>query len=98
MNVRPYVLFVAGVYALSAFKTLSLAASVSETDTSVKYVLVRDGESKPKVYQTIDGTDTPMPFTRPVAVANRIVGLSRLTYAVLPGTSIRDTRYPSFFR
>lgn len=98
MNIRPYLIFAACVYGISAIKTICLAADLPETDFSTQYVLSRDGKGVRSVSTVIEGTDVPMPFTKPVEVTTRTVGFSKLVYAVYPGTSLRDTRYPTFWR
>lgn len=98
MRYKPYLIFVVTVYAVSAFKTLCLAANLSETDHASEYVLFKDGVGAAKLYPSIDGTIEPVPFAKPVAVSARTVGLSKLFYAVVPGTTFRDTRYPSVWR
>ena len=98
MRYMPNVIFVVTVYAVSAYKTLCLAANLSETDRTSEYVLFKDGVGAAKLYPSIDGANEPIPFAKPVAVSARTVGLSKLFYAVVPGTTFRDTRYPSVWR
>ena len=98
MFFHPILIFVAVVFSMSTLRTVVLAANYAETDFGTQYVLDKNGQGVRSVYPVLDGTDTPMPFSRPVAVTSRTLGFSKLIYAVYPGTSIRDTRYPTFWR
>ena len=98
MSIRPYLFFVVAVYSVSAVRTLCLAVVQPETDYATHYVLAKDGHGTRSVYPVLDGSDVPMPFSRAVEVTSRTVGFSKLIYAVYPGTSLRDTRYPTFWR
>ena len=62
------------------------------------HVLVAETGKKPLMYPVIAGTETPMPFSNPLRTASRVVGLSRLYYAVHGETAVRDSRFPSFWR
>lgn len=98
MSIRPYLFFVVAVYSASAVRTLCLAAVQPETDYATQYELAKDRHGTHSVYPVLDGTDIPMPFSKAVAVTSRTIGFSKLIYAVYPGTSLRDTRYPTFWR
>ena len=98
MFFRPILIFVVVVFSISTVRTIVLAANHSESDFGTQYVLTKNGQGVRTVYPVLDGSDTPMPFSKPVAVTSRALGFSKLIYAVYPGTSIRDTRYPTFWR
>lgn len=83
---------------MSTFRTVVLAANHPETDFGTQYVLTKNGQGNRTVYPVLDGSDVPMPFSRSVEVTSRALGFSKLIYAVYPGTSLRDTRYPTFWR
>lgn len=98
MFIRPILIFIILVFSTSTLRTVALAASYPETDLGTQYVLTKNGRSTRTIYPVLDGTDMPMPFSRPVEVKTRTLGFSKLIYAVYPGTSLRDTRYPTFWR
>lgn len=83
---------------MSNLRTVVLAANQAESDFGTQYVLTKNGQGGRIVYPVLDGTDTQMPFSKPVKVTSRALGFSKLIYAVYPGTSLRDTRYPTFWR
>ena len=89
--------FVAATYVMATFKTLSLALG-PDGGSDAEHVLVAEEGRKPLIYPTIDGSDTPMPFARPMKTSSRVVGLSKVYYAVYPGVPMRDTRYQAFWR
>lgn len=60
--------------------------------------MMADQGRKPLIYPTITGTDVPMPFSDGIRTGSRVVGASRVYYAVHDGMSVRDTRYKSFWR
>jgi len=95
---RSILIFVVVVFSISTVRTIVLAANHPESDFGTQYVLVKNGQGVRFVYAVLDGSDTPMPFSKPVAVTSRTLGFSKLIYAVYPGTSLRDTRYPTFWR
>ena len=96
--VRPILITIVLVFSMSTLRTVVLAAGYPETDFGAQYVLTKNGQGVRTVYPVLDGSDVPMPFSRPVEVASRALGFSKLIYAVYPGTSLRDTRYPAFWR
>ena len=98
MFFRPILIFVVVVFSMSTVRTVVLAGNASDSDFGTQYVLMKNGQGNRTVYQVLDGSDVPMPFARAVAVTSRTLGFSMLFYAVYPGTSIRDTRYPTFWR
>ena len=98
MFFRPILIFVVVVFSISTIRTVALAANHPETDFGTQYVLAKNGRGTRTVYPVLDGTDMPMPFSKPVGVTSRTLGFSKLIYAVHPGTSLRDTRYPTFWR
>ena len=98
MFIRPILIFVMAVFSISTIRTMVLAANYPETDLGTQYLLAKNGQGGRTVYPVLDGTDTPMPFSKPVEVTTKALGVSKLIYAVYPGTSIRDTRYPTFWR
>lgn len=98
MNIRPYLIFVVAVYSVSVVKTLCMAAVQPETDSATAYLLVKDGRGKRLLYPVLEGSDIQMPFTKSVEASSRTFGFSKLIYAVYSGTSLRDTRYPTFWR
>lgn len=89
--------FAVASYAVATFKTLTLAMGAVPGQGS-SHVLVFDAGRKPLIYQTIAGTDTPMPFSRPLKAGHRVVGLTRLYYPVHGETSVRDSRFPTFWQ
>ena len=95
--IRGALWFAVAIYAIGTFKTLTLALS-ADGGQSVGQVLVKEEGRKPLIYPVIEGTDMAMPFSTPMQTASRVVGASKLYYAVYPGMSIRDTRYRSFWR
>ena len=98
MNIRPYLIFIIAVYSVSAVRTLCLAAVQPETDSATAYLLVKDGRGNRSLYPVLEGSDIQMPFTKSVEASSRTVGFSKLIYAVYPGTSLRDFRYPTYWR
>ncbi len=95
--VRGALWFVAATYEVATFKTLTLAMGVAPGQ-GLGHVLVFDAGRKPLIYPTIAGTDTPMPFARPLRTGYRVVGLTRLYYPVHGETSVRDSRFPTFWQ
>ena len=89
--------FAVATYAIGTLKTLTLALA-SDGGQSAGQVLVKEEGRKPLIYPVIDGTDMAMPFATPMQTASRVVGTSKLYYAVYPGMSVRDTRYRAFWR
>ena len=98
MFFRPILITVVLVLLMSTLRTVVLAANQSETDFGTQYVLTKNGQGNRTVYPVLDGSDVAMPFSRSVGVTSRALGFSKLIYAVYPGTSIRDNRYPTFWR
>lgn len=88
---------VAATYVVATFKTLTLAMDAVPGQGS-SHVLVVEADQKPRLYPVIDGTDTPMPFARSLRTGYRVVGLSRLYYPVHGETTVRDSRFPTFWR
>ena len=89
--------FAVATYAIGTFKTLTLALA-ADGGQSAGQVLVKEEGRKPLIYPVIDGTDMAMPFATPMKTASRVVGTSKLYYAVYPGMSVRDTRYRAFWK
>ncbi len=89
--------FAVATYAIGTFKTLTLALA-ADGGQSAGQVLVKEEGRKPLIYPVINGTDMAMPFSTPMQTASRVVGTSKLYYAVYPGMSVRDTRYRAFWR
>lgn len=89
--------FAVATYAIGTFKTLMLA-SAADGGQGAGQVLVKEEGRKPLIYPLIDGTDMPMPFATPIQTASRVVGVSKLYYAVYPGSSVRDNRYRAFWK
>ena len=89
--------FAEATYAIGTFKTLTLALAADGVQ-SAGQVLVKEEGRKPLIYPVIEGTDMAMPFATPMQTASRVVGTSKLYYAVYPGMSVRDTRYRAFWR
>ena len=89
--------FAVATYAIGTFKTLTLALA-ADGGQSAGQVLVKEEGRKPLIYPVIDGTDMAMPFATPMQTASRVVGTSKLYYAVYPGMSVRDKRYRAFWR
>lgn len=89
--------FAVATYSIATFKTLTLALG-PESSQSAGHVMVAEAGRKPLIYPVIDGTDMPMPFSNPTRTSSRAVGTSKVYYAVYGGTSVRDTRYRSFWR
>lgn len=98
MFIRPILIFIILVFSTSTLRTVVLGVSYPETDFGTQFVLAKNGRSTRTIYPVLDGTDLAMPFSRPVEVTSRTLGFSKLIYAVYPGTSLRDTRYPTFWR
>ncbi len=98
MFFRPILIFVVVVLSISTLRTVVLASGQSETDFGTQFVLTKNGQGDRTVYPVLDGSDVPMPFSRSVGVTSRALGFSKLIYTVYPGTSIRDNRYPTFWR
>ena len=95
--VRGALCFAVATYAIGTFKTLTLALA-ADGGQSAGQVLVKEEGRKPLIYPVIEGTDMAMPFATPMQTASRVVGTSKLYYAVYPGMSVRDTRYRAFWR
>lgn len=89
--------FAVATYAIGTFKTLTLALD-ADGGQSAGQVLVKEEGRKPLIYPVIEGTDMAMPFSTTMQTASRVVGTSKLYYAVYPGVSVRDTRYRAFWR
>lgn len=89
--------FVAATYAVATFKTLTLALGPDD-GRNTGHVLVAEEGRKPLIYPVLEGTDTPVPFSTPMKTSSRVVGHSKVYYAVYPGMGVRDTRYRSFWR
>ena len=89
--------FAVTTYVIATCKTLTLATG-AVGGQGEGHVLVAEAGRKPLMYPVIAGTDTPMPFSKPLRTASRVVGVSRLYYAVHGETSVRDSRIPSFWR
>ena len=89
--------FAVATYAIATCKTLTLATS-AVGGQGAGHVLVAETGRKPLIYPVIDGTDMPMPFATPIQTASRVVGVSKLYYAVYPGSSVRDNRYRAFWK
>jgi hypothetical protein len=89
--------FAVATYAIGTFKTLTLALA-ADGGQSAGQILVKEEGRKPLIYPVIDGTDMAMPFATAIQTASRVVGTSKLYYAVYPGMSVRDTRYRAFWR
>ena len=89
--------FAVATYAIGTFKTLTLALA-ADGGQSAGQILVKEEGRKPLIYPVIDGTDMAMPFATPMQTASRVVGTSKLYYAVYPGMSVRDTRFRAFWR
>lgn len=95
--VRGALWFVVATYVVATFKTLTLAMGVAPGQGS-GHVLVFDAGRKPLIYPVLEGTDMPVPFSTPMKTSSRVVGHSKVYYAVYPGMGVRDTRYRSFWR
>ena len=89
--------FVVATYVVATCKTLTLATGAIGVQ-GTEHVMVKESGRKPLMYPVIAGTDTPMPFSRPLRTSSRVVGVSRLYYAVHGETAIRDSRFPSFWK
>lgn len=95
--VRGALWFAVVVYSITTFKTLTLALG-PEGSQEAGHVLISEVGRKPLIYPAIDGTDAPMPFSAPMQTSSRVVGYSKVYYAVYPGLTVRDTRYRSYWR
>ena len=95
-DMKSAVLFVLAVVVISITKTTLLTLSTNTSNQ--EHVLARDGGEKAYLYPSIPGTDIPTPFSTRISTQSRTIGLSRLYYAVVSGTSIRDARFKSFLR
>lgn len=84
-------------YSIATVKTLTLALGAEGGEPS-GYVLLKEEGRKPLIYPAIEGTDVAMPFGAPMQTSSRVVGGSKLYYAVYPGMSVRDTRYRAFLK
>ena len=89
--------FAVTTYVIATCKTLTLATG-AVGGQGAGHVLVAEAGRKPLIYPVIDGTDMPMPFATPIQTASRVVGVSKLYYAVYPGSSVRDNRYRAFWK
>ena len=89
--------FAVATYSIGTVKTLTLALG-AEGGEPTGYVLLKEEGRKPMIYPAIEGTDVAMPFGAPSQTSSRVVGTSKLYYAVYPGMSVRDTRYRAFWR
>lgn len=89
--------FAVTTYVIATCKTLTLATG-AVGGQGEGHVLVAEAGRKPLIYPVIGGTDMPMPFATPIQTASRVVGLSKLYYAVYPGSSVRDNRYRAFWK
>lgn len=98
MSLRPFLIFAVVMYAISSIKTICVGASWPGTGSRTSYVLMNDGSGVRAVYPTLEGSDQAMPFSRPAPVSSRTIGFSKLIYSVIPGSSVRDARYPTFWR
>lgn len=98
MSLRPFLIFAVVVYAISTIKTICVGANWPGTGSRTSYVLINDGNGARTLYPTLEGSDQAMPFSRPLPVSSRTFGLSKLIYSVYPGSSVRDARYPTFWR
>lgn len=95
--VRGALWFAVVTYAIGTLKTMTIAAG-ADGEGMTRHTMVVDEGRKPLIYPVIDGTDTPMPFSEPSLTSSRVVGFSKIYYAVYPGTTIRDNRYQPFWR
>ena len=89
--------FIVATYAIGTFKTLTLVSRPNE-ENSQSYVMVTDKGRKPLIYPAITGSDVPMPFSQAIQTSSRIVGLSKVYYALYGGMPVRDSRYRAFWR
>ncbi len=89
--------FAVATYSIGTVKTLTLALGAEGSEPS-GYVLLKEEGRKPLIYPAIEGTDVSMPFGVPSQTSSRVVGTSKLYYAVYPGMSVRDTRYRAFLK
>ena len=96
--VRTAVAFIGAVIAISTAKTILLSFDQPSTDRATQYVLTRNDQGGRTIYPVLDGSDCPMPFSQSVGVSSRRLGMSKMVYAVYPGTTLRDFRYPTFWR
>lgn len=95
--VRGALWFAVAAYAIGTLKTMTLAMA-ADGGQNAGLVLVKEEGRKPLIYPVIEGTDIAVPFSTPIQTASRVVGVSRLYYAVYPGSSVRDNRYRAFWR
>jgi hypothetical protein len=89
--------FALATYAIGTVKTLTLALG-GEGGEPTGYVLLKEEGRKPLIYPAIEGTDVAMPFGVPSQTSSRVVGTSKLYYAVYPGLTVRDTRYRAYLK
>jgi hypothetical protein len=89
--------FAVATYSIGTVKTLTLALGAVGSEPT-GYVLLKEEGRKPLIYPAIEGTDVAMPFVVPMQTSSRVVGASKLYYAVYPGVPVRNTRYRSFWR
>ena len=89
--------FAVATYAIGTFKTMTMAIAADGVQSAGQVLVMEEGR-KPLIYPVIEGTDMAMPFSTPIQVASRVVGTSKLYYAVYPGLSVRDTRYRAFWK
>lgn len=95
--VRGALWFVVLTYAIGTLKTITIASGLG-SDNPARHTMVFEEGRKPLVYPVIEGTDMPMPLSRPSQTSSRVVGFSKIYYAVYSGTTIRDSRYQPFWR
>lgn len=95
--VRGALWFAVATYAIGTLKTMTLAMA-ADGGQNAGLVLVKEEGRKPLIYPVIEGTDIAVPCSTPIQTASRVVGVSRLYYAVYPGSSVRDNRYRAFWR
>lgn len=62
------------------------------------YVLIWETPSKPTYYPVIPGSDVAMPFAKGAEARSKVIGFSRLLYVEVPGTTMKDRRYPTLFK
>lgn len=95
--VRGALIFAVITYLIGTFKTMTLALGPNGDSTRDQVMVVEAG-SRPKIYSAIEGTDIPMPLSKTTPTSSRIVGTSKVYYAVYPSSTVRDTRYRSYWR
>lgn len=95
--VRGALWFAVATYAIGTIKSLTLALTPNG-DRDLTHVMMADPGRKPVIYPTVVGTDVPIPFSDGIRTASRVVGASKVYYAVHDGMQVRDRRYKSFWR